>query len=353
MYGFNVEGINLSDEDEVKEVKDFLQIFELQIDDNVDYTIVIRKNEEIVATCSKSQNVFKCFAVSDDLRGEGVSATLMGALSYKLFEEGIYHSFIFTKIENINIFTSLGYELIHQVEKVALLESGIYDIRKYLADMKKEYNLDEFTEKTAIVMNCNPFTLGHRYLIEEAASQNKEILVFIVEEDKSSFPFIYRYAMAKEGVSHLHNVRVIKGGEYIISRATFPSYFLRKEDEILKAYTILDASIFGKYFCKTLNITKRFIGEEPYCKVTRAYNDALKEILPIYGVEVIEIKRKAFMEDVISASKVRKLIVEGEIPKLLKKIRGYGIACELEMLQATSGINTHNHKRWHRQFKKG
>jgi [citrate (pro-3S)-lyase] ligase len=313
MYGFNIERINLKDEAEVKEVKDFLQTFQLQLDDNVDYTIVIRQNEEIKGTCSKSKNVFKCFAVSNDLRGEGVSATLMGAVSDKLFEEGIYHSFIFTKIENTDIFTSLGYKIIHEIENVALLESGIYDIKKYLKDMQKEYNIDESTKKSALVMNCNPFTLGHRYLIEEASRQSSEVLVFIVEEDKSSFPFINRYAMVKEGVSHLHNVRVIKGGEYIISQATFPSYFLRKEDEILKAYTTLDASVFGKYFCQTLNITKRFIGEEPYCKVTKAYNESLKEILPVYGVEVIEVKRKSYRSDVISASKVRKLIKEGRM----------------------------------------
>ena len=313
MYGFNVERINLRDEDGVKEVKDFLQTFELQLDDNVDYTLVIRENEEIKATCSKSKNVFKCFAVSHDLRGEGASATLMGAISDRLFQEGIYHSFIFTKVENIDIFTSLGYKLVHQIENVALLESGIYDIKKYLKDMQKEYNIDANTQKSAIVMNCNPFTLGHKYLIEEAAAQSEEVLVFIVEEDKSSFPFNYRYAMVKEGVSNLRNVQVIKGGEYIISEATFPSYFLRKKDEILKAYTTLDASIFGRHFCKTLNITKRFIGDEPYCAVTRAYNDSLKEILPFYGVEVVEVKRKAFMGDIISASKVRKLIKEGKI----------------------------------------
>ncbi|MFT5875520.1 MAG: [citrate (pro-3S)-lyase] ligase [Clostridium sp.] len=313
MYGFNVERINLKDKEEVKEVREFLQTFALKLDDNVDYTIVIRQNEEIKATCSKSKNVFKCFAVSDDLRGEGVSSTLMGAVSDKLFEEGVYHSFIFTKIENINIFTSLGYELIHKIENVALLEGGIYNIKKYLKAMRKEYDLDAFTEKVAIVMNCNPFTLGHKYLIEEAAGKNKEVLVFIVEEDKSSFSFRYRYSMVKEGVSHLHNVRVIKGGEYIISEATFPTYFLRKKDEILKAYTTLDASIFGRYFCETLNITKRFIGEEPYCDVTNVYNDALKEILPTYGVEVVEVKRKELMGDIISASKVRKLIVEGRI----------------------------------------
>lgn len=313
MYGFNVERINLKDEDEVKEVSEFLQTFKLLLDDNVDYTIVIRQNGEIKATCSKSKNVFKCFAVSDDLRGTGVSAILMGAVADKLFEQGIYHSFIFTKVSNIDIFTSLGYKLIHKIENVALLESGIYDIKKYLEDLQVEYDIDGVTTRSAIVMNCNPFTLGHRYLIEEAARQSEEVLVFIVEEDKSSFPFIHRFNMVKEGVSHLHNVKVIKGGEYIISQATFPTYFLRKKDEILKAYTTLDASIFGRYFCGTLNITKRFIGEEPYCQVTNAYNDALKEILPTYGVEVVEVKRKAFSGDIISASKVRKLIVQGKI----------------------------------------
>ena len=313
MYEFKVERINLKNEEQVKEVKDFLQTFELELDDNVDYTIVIRQNEVIKATCSKSKNVFKCFAVSDELRGEGLSATLVGALSNRLFEEGIYHSFIFTKVENKDIFAALGYKLIHEIENVALLESGIYDINKYLENIKKEYNLDISSKKSALVMNCNPFTLGHRYLIEEASRQSEEVLVFIVEEDKSSFPFNYRYAMVKEGVSHLQNVRVIKGGEYIISQATFPSYFLRKEDEVLKAYTTLDASIFGRYFCKTLNITKRFVGEEPYCKVTRAYNDSLKKILPAYGVEVVEVTRKAAMDDIISASKVRKLIKEGKI----------------------------------------
>ena len=316
MYGFNAESINLKDKEEVKEVKDFLQGFELQLDDNVDYTIVIRQNEKIKATCSKSGNVFKCFAVSDDLRGEGVAAILMGAVSDRLFEEGIYHSFIFTKVENTDIFSSLGYKLIHKIENVALLESGVYDINEYLKDMQKEYNIDTSVKRSALVMNCNPFTLGHRYLIEEAARQSAEVLVFIVEEDKSSFPFNYRYAMVKEGVSHLHNVRVIKGGEYIISAATFPSYFLRKEEEILKAYTTLDASVFGRYFCEALNITKRFVGEEPYCKVTRAYNDSLKEILPTYGVEVVEVERKAFMENIISASKVRELIREEQIEQI-------------------------------------
>ncbi|MPQ31297.1 [citrate (pro-3S)-lyase] ligase [Clostridium estertheticum] len=313
MYGYNVEIINLKDEYNLKEVKDFLQTFDLLLDDNVDYTIVIRQNEDIKATCSKSKNVFKCFAISNDLRGEGVCTILLEALTDKLFKEGIYHSFIFTKVKNTDIFISLGYKLVHKIEDVALLEGGIYDIEEYLENIKKEYNIISNIQRSAIVMNCNPFTLGHMYLIEEAARQSAEVLVFIVEEDKSSFPFIYRYSMVKEGVSHLNNVRVIKGGEYIISQATFPSYFLRKEDVILKAYTTLDASIFGRYFCKALNITKRFIGEEPYCKVTNAYNEALKQILPTYGTKVVEIKRKAIMGAIISASNVRKLIKEDQI----------------------------------------
>lgn len=93
MYGFDVEKVNLKNEEEVKEVIDFLHSFNLKLDEDVDYTIIIRKDKKIKATCSKAKNVFKCFAVSDELQGEGVNITLMGTVSDKLFDEGIYHSF--------------------------------------------------------------------------------------------------------------------------------------------------------------------------------------------------------------------------------------------------------------------
>lgn len=316
MYGLQIEEVNLFDKEEVKKVGEFLKDFELNYEQDIDYTLVAKNGEEIVGTCSKAKNILKCFAIAPKLRGEGLTATLITSLINKLFEQGIYHSFIFTKPSNKDIFTSLNYKVLYEAEEAILLESGIYDINSYLDKLIKKENIDVNTSKAALVMNCNPFTEGHKYLIEKASETSEEVLVFMVEEDKSLFPFNTRYQLVKEGVKHLSNVKVIRGGEYIISSATFPSYFLRKEDERLRAYTKIDAGIFGKYFCSKLNIKKRLVGEEPYCNVTNAYNEALKKELIKYGVELIIIERKIKDELAISASRVRNLIKEGSLDKI-------------------------------------
>lgn len=315
MYGLEVQKVNLNNGLERQEVEKFLQKFGLILDKDVDYTVIMSDNNEIKATCSKARNVLKCFAVDTDMRGEGITATLISHLIDKLFEQGIYHNFIFTKPDNIPIFSSLNYKLIHQVKNVSLLENGIYDINSYLDKFAQKYSVKN-NEKAAIVMNCNPFTLGHKYLIEKAASENDEVLVFIVEEDRSLFPFDVRYKLVKEGTEHLKNVKVIPGGEYIISSATFPAYFLREESTRLKAYTELDAGIFAKYFCQRLNIKRRYVGNEPYCNVTNAYNETLKEVLKQHGIELCVVQRKNYREHEISASKVRSLIKEGRLEEL-------------------------------------
>ncbi|WP_125153964.1 [citrate (pro-3S)-lyase] ligase [Clostridium rectalis] len=313
MYGLQVKTVNLKREEEKLRVHKFLENFDLKLDDDVDYTLIIENQGEIKATCSKAKNIFKCFAISDELRGENVTSTLISALVDKLFEEGMYHSFVFTKPDKIKVFTSLNFKPIYEAEKAVFLEYGIYDINKSLNDMVKKYNINDKCEKGALVMNCNPFTQGHRYLIEKASKQCEEVLVFIVQEDKSLFPFEERYKLVLEGTKDLRNVKVIPGGEYIISSATFPTYFIRQEDVRLKAYAEIDAGIFGKYFGEKFNIKKRFVGEEPYCKVTKTYNETLKEVLPEYDMELIEIKRKEFQGNFISASQVRELIKENNI----------------------------------------
>ncbi len=315
MYGVNLERVNLKSRLEREEVETFLQDFDLLLDQDVDYTIIIRdgmsRGAAIVATCSKAKSVLKCFAVNEGLQGEGLTSILISNLIDKLFSEGIYHSFIFTKPAKAQIFASLNYKIIHSNAEVALLENGIYDIHKAIEEMKSRYSISD-AEKAALVMNCNPFTLGHYYLIEQASKNNQEVLVFVVEEDRSLFPFETRYELVSKGVSHLENVQVLPSGEYIISSTTFPTYFIKEEGERLRAYAELDASIFGKYFCSRLNIKKRYIGEEPYCPVTAAYNEALAQALPSYGVEVTIIPRKSFGGVAISASRVRRLLKEDD-----------------------------------------
>jgi len=315
MYGVNPERVNLKNRVEREEVETFLKGFNLRLDQDVDYTIIIRADASqeapIIATCSKAKSVLKCFAVIEKLTGEGITAILISTLIDKLFSEGMYHSFIFTKPAMARIFSALNFKLLHNNADVALLENGIYDIHKAIEDMKSRYSIGD-AKKAALVMNCNPFTLGHYYLIEEASKNNQEVLVFIVEEDQSLFPFKTRYELVCKGVAHLENVKVLPSGEYIISSVTFPSYFIKEEGERLWAYAELDASIFGKYFCSCFNITKRYIGEEPYCRVTAAYNEALEKTLPSYGVEVMQIPRKSFGDAAISASRVRNLLKDGE-----------------------------------------
>lgn len=324
MYGLRLGTINLKNEEERMKVHKFLEEFGLKLDDDVDYTLVVKNDDEqIKATCSKAKNVFKCFAVSDDLRGENITSTLITSLTDKLFEEGMYHGFIFTKPDKEKVFTSLNFKVICRAKDAIFLETGIYDINKALDKMIKQNDIDTSIEKGAIVMNCNPFTNGHRYLIEQASKQCNEVLVFVVQEDKSLFPFSVRYNLVKEGTEDLKNVKVIPGGEYIISSATFPTYFIREADTRVKAHAEIDVGIFGSYFSEKFNIKKRFVGEEPYCKVTNVYNETMKEILPDYKVELIEVKRKESDDGFISASKVRNLIKEDkfeQVEKLVPKV---------------------------------
>lgn len=168
----------------------------------------------------------------------------------------------------------------------------------------------------AIVMNCNPFTLGHKYLIEYAASQVKYLYIFVVQEDKSYFSFDDRLKLVMEGVRDIQNVIVIPSGKFIISADTFPGYFMKENDPNIIVDTSSDVRIFGKYIAPKLGIRIRFAGEEPIDNVTRQYNQTMKSILPEYGVEFMEIQRKKIGDNYISASFVRELIEKGELNKL-------------------------------------
>ena len=301
-----IEKINLKSS-EKRQVEEFLKCFDLALDVDSEYTAVAKIDDEIVGTCSYAGKVLKCFAVKEELQGEGIAAKLITHVTDILFEKGVYETFIFTKPKNKGMFMGLGYNEIFSTSGVVLLEGGMANISKYINSMFKKSGLGN-GKKAGLVMNCNPFTRGHRYLIERAAEENEEVVVFIVEEEKSLFPFGIRSELVKQGIKDLKNVHVIPGGNYIISSNTFPSYFLRQEDERLLEYTRLDAGIFGKYIAPVFNINRRYVGTEPYCGVTNSYNNALMEILPSYDVEVRLVERIIMDGAAVSASRVRELI---------------------------------------------
>jgi [citrate (pro-3S)-lyase] ligase len=174
----------------------------------------------------------------------------------------------------------------------------------------------------SIIMKCNPFTLGHRYLINEALKEVELLYIFVVEEDKSIFPFIDRIDLVKSGTKDLKNVIVLPSGKYIISAVTFPTYF--QKEHITSLDNNMDASIdldiYGQFIAKSLDITIRFVGEEPLDIVTDMYNRQMREILPQYGIEVRIIKRKENRNMVISASRVRKLLKDNNFDKIAELV---------------------------------
>lgn len=162
----------------------------------------------------------------------------------------------------------------------------------------------------AIVMNCNPFTKGHQYLIKKAAEYVELLIVFVVQEDKSLFSFEERFEMVKEGVSDFSKVKVVPSGRYILSHTTFPEYFGKVKSEDLEIDIEYDLRLWGECIASVLGINYRFVGEEKEDMVTAAYNNAMKNLLPAYGISVIEVPRIRNHGKCISATYVRELLAK-------------------------------------------
>jgi len=167
-----------------------------------------------------------------------------------------------------------------------------------------------------VVVNCNPFTLGHKYLITTASKMVDNLYVFVVEEDKSYFPYKQRLEMIQEGLSDMENLQFIPTNKFVVSLMTFPDYF-SKEDSFNPAMNVdYDFEIFYNYIAPVLNISKRFIGTEPYCKTTRTQHEIMKRTLPQKGISVVEVDRLENEFGPISASKVRQIIKSKDYDKV-------------------------------------
>ena len=191
----------------------------------------------------------------------------------------------------------------------------------YLNELNKtklnNKNINNPKKIAAIVMNANPFTLGHQYLIEKASKENDILHLFIVSEDKSVVPFNIRKQLIKEGTAHLNNILYHDTGPYIISSATFPSYFQKDEKDVIESHANLDIEIFVK-IAKVLDINVRYIGQEPFSLVTGIYNQIMEKKLPENGIKCIVVSRRENLDGkgVISASEVRNEIKNGNIEKI-------------------------------------
>lgn len=250
------------------------------------YVVVTRDEDadEILAGGGLDGNVIKCVAVSESARSEGLMNILVSRLIAIAREEGRESVKAFTKPENEGIFKSLGFTLLASSPKAILMENGsggLPEYRKYLESLARP------GRNGAIVMNANPFTKGHRYLVEQAASLVDNLYVIVVKEDRSRFPYVERKAMIDAGCAGLDNVVVCEGSDYAISAATFPTYFLKKLDDATDTQIALDLDLFVNHIAKPLGVTVRFAGSEPEDALTRRYNELMAEILPGTSVAVV------------------------------------------------------------------
>lgn len=326
-------------------IEAFLKRNGLRFDDMHYYAAITDDDGEMIAGGGLKGNVIKCVAVDDAHKGEAIANTLISHLIAHANEEGHSNVMLFTKPKNRQLFESLSFRLLAEAPEAVLMETGIGGINNMVEALKKireesekykEYNKEcKEEEKTnlntspsqhhntttpqplttttplrgVVVMNCNPFTLGHRYLIEQAAKQVERLFVMIVREDCSLFAYAERKAMVEQGVAHLKNVTVIDGSEYAISQATFPTYFLKRLDDAADTQMLLDLDLFRRHIAPALGTTVRFVGTEPTDRLTRRYNQLMHEVL----ADVRETARLEKEGNAVSASRVRKAMEQGDM----------------------------------------
>lgn len=284
----------------------------LSTDEGVDRTALIYDGDSLIATGSRSGNILKLIAVDDDRQGEDLTATVISALRRDAFNAGYRHLFLYTKPKNEAIFKGLFFYTVVKTNDVVLMEDRPRGIADYVESLPK----GDGSVGGAIIMNANPFTKGHRYLIERAAGECERLYVFVVSEDKSRFTARDRYEMVARGVEDLENVTVLHTGEYLLSAATFPTYFLKDRENATRVRCEVDIAVFLRYIVPRLNITHRYVGEEPLSPMTAAYNAALADALSGTGVELTVIPRLSDGKEPISASRVRSLIDTGDTDTL-------------------------------------
>ena len=314
MSEYTISQIRPTDRRALAQIDTLLKQEGISRDANLDYICAMYDEDyQIIATGSCFANTLRCFAVSSAHQGEGLLNQIITHLTDVQYQRGNLHLFLYTKISSSKFFQDLGFYEIARVDgTLVFMENRRNGFAGYLADLSRTKREGVCA---ALVMNANPFTLGHQYLAETAASRCDTLHIFIVSEDASLIPFSVRKKLVLAGTSHLPNVICHDSGPYIISNATFPSYFLKDEETVIRSHARLDLIIFSQ-IARALSVTCRYVGEEPFSQVTGIYNQIMSTQLPSAGIDCVILPRKQSMDRPISASLVRQLLKKQDFEAL-------------------------------------
>lgn len=311
--------------------EDLLHQASIRTEELVEYTVGVYDGEKLVATGSRYKNVLKCIAVCKDYTGGEVVSLLISHLMTEIFDAGFERCYVYTKPQSVQSFLYMGFEEIERVgDDLVFLEKAVWGFQWFLNELAQKK--EEAEKISGIVMNANPFTLGHQYLIETASLRSDLLHVFVLSEDASLFPAKVRKRLVEEGTKHLQNVRIHETGDYMVSNKTFPSYFLKEDRDITEVQATLDAKIFKNHIAKVLGITTRFVGEEPLSFATNIYNEAMKKVFG-EDLHLVILPRKEYESEVISASRVRKYLAEDR----LEELKGLVPECTYRFLLSEEG----------------
>ncbi len=293
-----------------KQVDALLEREGIQRDGNLDYTCGIFDDDwRLIATGSCFGNTLRCLAVVRDRQGEGLLNQIVTHLMEVQAERGNIHLFLYTKPRSTKFFGDLGFYEIARLDKLVFMENRRRGFSNYCAALEKTRRGGR---SAAIVMNANPFSLGHLHLVERAAAENDTVHLFVLSEEAGPIPFDVRRQLVREGTAHLPNVVCHDSGPYLISSATFPSYFLKDKDTVIRTHAALDLEVFGK-IAPCLNVTRRYVGEEKSSHVTALYNEIMVRRLPDLGITCRVVPRLEQDAVPVSASTVRKAIHDGRL----------------------------------------
>jgi [citrate (pro-3S)-lyase] ligase len=301
----------LFDQPTLREAQDLIEAQGLRFEPGYDDLAGLYEDGKLIACGARAVYVLKMVAIDPGHQGTDTLGTLMTRLVLSGLEAGQDTLFVFTRPQNAASFEALNFRLLVTHGSAALLERGP-GLEAYLDAHRSQVPADPLGHHGAVVLNGNPFTLGHLHLVASASRQVDHLFVFVVREDQSRFPFEARLAMASAATAHLGNVTVLDSSRYAVSAGTFPSYFLKELDGAALAQMQLDLRLFAQRLAPAFRIRTRFVGAEPLCATTAAYNRAMAEVLGEHGLGCVELARLEAEGAPISATRVRKAFAEGD-----------------------------------------
>ena len=290
-----------------------------------------------------SGDVIKCVATAPCVRGESLTPAMLTSIMEYASRHGIRNLRVFTKPEYESAFALMAFHKAGEGEGCVMMEQDPGRLRRYCDYLGQ---LERHGRVGCIVVNANPMTIGHLYLIEKAAAETDTLFVIPVADDiDGGFSYRCRVRILRRATAHLPSVQVVEGSPYAVSRSTFPSYFIKELSDVTAAHISLDLDLFLRHIAPALSVDVRFVGTETKDPLTAAYNEEMHRRLPSAGIELREIPRLATGCDglPVSASRVRELIdsgrsgealslvAEAAIPNVLARAASVALRDELDL----------------------